>query len=273
MQLEGKVALVTGGGAGIGAAITRRFVAEGAKVCITGRRAEALATVAESLPAGSVATCPGDVGEPGDVQRMVDATVEFGGRIDALVNNAAIGPAGKILDFELDTWQRVLATNLTGPFLLMKAAIPHMIEQGGGSIINVASIAGLVVIPGSPAYCATKAGLIHLTKQVALDYGANAIRCNVVCPGATRTELFEYNIRPMAEACGKDLDTMFAEKVPANMALRRVAAPEEIPGIFVYLVGDDSAFMTGSVLVIDGGTVIVDVVGATLNETGSIWGH
>jgi meso-butanediol dehydrogenase/(S,S)-butanediol dehydrogenase/diacetyl reductase len=272
MQLEGKVALITGGGTGIGAAIATRFVAEGARVCITGRRGELLDTVAQSLPEGTVATCIGDVTSPDDVQRMIDAALAWGGRLDVLVNNAAIGPAGRLLDFELEVWQQVLAINLTGPFLMMKAAIPHMIEQGGGSIINVASLAGLRALPGSPAYCATKAGLIHLTKQVALDYGPDRVRCNVVCPGATRTELFESNILPMAEALGKDLDTVFAEKVPANMPLRRVAAPGEITGICVYLASDDSSFMTGSVLVIDGGTAIVDVVGATLNETGSVWG-
>lgn len=272
MQLEGKVALITGGGTGIGTAIAKRFVTEGAHVCITGRRQEPLDTLARSLPEGTVSTCAGDVADPDDVGRMVDTAVAHTGRLDALVNNAAIGPAAKLLDFDLAVWQRALATNLTGPFLMMKAAIPHMIKQGGGSIINIASVAGLRAVPGSPAYCSTKAGLMQLTKQVALDYGPENIRVNAVCPGATRTELFESNIRPMAEMLGIDLDTAFAEKVPVNMPLRRVAAPSEIAGICVYLASDDSSFMTGSVLVIDGGTAIVDVVGATLNATGSIWG-
>lgn len=159
---------------------------------------------------------------------MVDTALAFAGRLDVLVNNAAIGPAAKLLDFGLDRWQQVLDINLTGLFLMMKAALPFMIRQGKGSIINMASIAGLVVVPGSPAYCATKAGLIHLTKQVALDYGPQGVRCNVVCRGATRTELLESNIKPMADALGKDLDTMFVEKGPANMPLRRVADPSEI---------------------------------------------
>lgn len=272
MQLEGKVALITGGGAGIGAAIATRFVAEGARVCITGRRQEMLDKVARSLPEGTVATCAGDVAKLEDTQRMVEAALSFGGRLDVLVNNAAIGPAGKVVDIDPELWRRVIDVNLTGPFLMMKAAIPHMVQQGGGSIINIASLAGLRCLPGAPAYCSSKAGLIHLTKQVALDYGPANVRCNVVCPGATRTELLESNLRPMAEALGTDLDGVFTNQVPTNIPLRRVAAPSEISGICAFLASDDSSFMTGSVLVIDGGTAIVDVVGATLNETGSTWG-
>ena len=184
MQLEGKVALITGGGTGIGAAVAQRFVAEGAKVVITGRRREMLEEVAKSVPAGSVAIFCGDVTEEGNAQKMVEAALGFSGKLDILVNNAAI----EINKAPSSTWTRptggkMLEINLTGPFLMMKAAIPKMIEGGGGSIINVASVAGVVAPPGAPAYCATKAGVIHLTKQVALDYGKQDVRCNVGLPG------------------------------------------------------------------------------------------
>ena len=271
MRLEGKVALVTGGGAGFGATITKRFVAEGAKVCITGRREEPLTKVAATLPPGSVAVCAGDVTKRDDVRRMVEQAVAFGGKLDVLVNNAAIDPGGSVVDLDPDLWEKVLATNLTGPFLLMKAAIPHMIEAGGGSIINVASLAGLRCLPGMPAYCSSKAGLIMLTKQVAHDYGSSKVRCNVVCPGATRTEMSEHSLRPLAEALETDVDGVFT-RITANVPLRRWARPEELMGIFVYLAEDESAFMTGSVLMLDGGAANVDVCGAALNSAGVQWG-
>jgi NAD(P)-dependent dehydrogenase (short-subunit alcohol dehydrogenase family) len=271
MQLEGKVALVTGGGTGIGEAITRRFVAEGAKVCITGRRQEMLEKVAASLPKGSVTIHAGDVCDDACTMGMVDTALAINGRLDILVNNAAIGLAGTIVEMDSATWRQILEVNLTGPFLTMKAAIPHMIEQGGGSIINISSLAGVVCVPGSPGYCATKAGLIHLTKQVALDYGKHRIRCNVVCPGPVRTELLEFNFIPMAEALNTDLDDVF-RRVPKNVPLRRIAAPEEITGVCTFLAGDESSFMTGSTLIIDGGTHIVDAFALSVGEMGLNWG-
>jgi meso-butanediol dehydrogenase / (S,S)-butanediol dehydrogenase / diacetyl reductase len=271
MQLEGKVALITGGGTGIGEALARRFVAEGATVCITGRRGEKLEEVASCLRDGSCHAIAGDVRSEADTRRMVDEALAVSGRLDVLVNNAAANLAGTVVDMGLDTWQEMLDTNLTGPFLLMKAAIPHMVAAGGGSIVNMASLAGVVCVPGSPGYCATKAGLIHLTKQVALDYGKDGIRCNVVCPGPVRTAMLEYNLTPMAEALGTDLDDVFRQ-LPRFMPLRRVATPEEICGICVYLAGDDSAYMTGSTIMIDGGTHYVDAFAAAVGEAGVNWG-
>jgi meso-butanediol dehydrogenase/(S,S)-butanediol dehydrogenase/diacetyl reductase len=271
MRLKGKVALVTGGGAGIGAAIAERFVAEGAKVCITGRRPEALAKVAGSLPEGSVAVCVGDVTKRDDVRRMVEATLGFGGRLDVLVNNAAIDPGGAVTDLDPDIWERVLATNLTGPFLLMKAAIPHMIEAGGGSIINVASLGGLRCLPNMVAYCSSKACLIMLTQQAALDYGPAKIRCNVVCPGPTHTEMTEHSLSPLAGILKTDVDGVFA-CITSNVPLRRAATPAEMAGVFVFLAEDDSSFMTGGVLVLDGGAAVVDVCGAALSAAGAKWG-
>jgi len=155
MKLGGKVALITGGGTGIGTAIAERFVAEGAKICITGRRQAMLDKVAQALPSGSVTTCPGDVTKYDDVKRMVQTTLTFGGRLDVVVNNAGIDPGGTVSDLDPEVWRRVIDVNLTGSFLVMKASIPHLIKGGRGSIINISSLGGLRCLPGMPADCAS----------------------------------------------------------------------------------------------------------------------
>ena len=271
MNLKGKVALITGGGTGIGAAIASRFVADGAKVCITGRRQEMLDQVAHSLPASSVVTYSGDVTRFEDAIHMVEAVLAFGGKLNVLVNNAGIDPPGTVVDIDPDTWRRVIDVNLTGPLLLMKAAIPHMIKAGGGSVINVASLAGLRCISAMPAYCSSKAGLIMLTQQAALDYGPSKVRCNAVCPGAIRTAMLEHSMAPLAETLKTNIDGALAH-LTSNSPLRRVGMPDEITGICSYLASDESSFMTGSVLVIDGGAAIVDVNGAAVSSVGMNWG-
>jgi meso-butanediol dehydrogenase/(S,S)-butanediol dehydrogenase/diacetyl reductase len=272
MRLDGKAALITGAGTGIGAAIAARFVADGARICITGRRQEMLDKVAQSLPAGAAVTCNGDVTKLEDAKRMVEAALGFAGKLDVLVNNAAIDPGGTtVVDTDPELWHRVLETNLTGPMYLMKATIPHMIRGGGGSIINVASLGGLRCLPGMPAYCASKAGLIMLTKQVALDFGPDKIRCNAVCPGGTRTVMLEKSLGPLTDVLGTDLEGVF-RCISSMVPLRRTASPSEITGICSYLASDDSTFMTGAVLLVDGGAAIVDVAGAALTNAGVKWG-
>jgi meso-butanediol dehydrogenase / (S,S)-butanediol dehydrogenase / diacetyl reductase len=271
MRLDGKVVLITGGGTGIGAAIVERFVSEGARVCITGRRQRMLDEVANSLPKGSVATCAGDVTKLEDAQRMVKATLDFGGKLDVLVNNAGIDPPGTIVDIDVKLWQQIVDINLTGPFLLMKAALPHMIKAGGGSVINISSLAGIRCIPAMPAYCSSKAGLIMLTQQAALDYGPNKVRCNAVCPGATRTPMFEHAQSPMKDKLKTNIDGVF-KYLSSNVPLQRIALPQEIIGICTYLASDESSYMTGAVLVVDGGAAIVDVVGAAVKNAGMDWG-
>jgi meso-butanediol dehydrogenase/(S,S)-butanediol dehydrogenase/diacetyl reductase len=272
MKLDGKAALITGAGTGIGAAIAERFVTDGARICITGRRQEKLDEVAQSLPAGTVVTCAGDVTKLEDVKRMVATALGFAGKLNVLVSNAAIDPGGTtVVDTDPEIWHRVLETNLTGPFYLMKASIPHMIEGGGGSIINIASLGALRCLPGMPAYCASKGGLIMLTKQVALDFGPSEIRCNAVCPGGTRTEMLEKSLGPLGEVLGTDLEGVF-ECISSMVPLRRTANPSEITGICSYLASDDSSFMTGAVLLLDGGAAIVDVAGAALTNAGVKWG-
>jgi meso-butanediol dehydrogenase / (S,S)-butanediol dehydrogenase / diacetyl reductase len=272
MKLDGKVALITGAGTGIGTAIAERFVSDGAKICITGRRQEKLDEVAQSLPEGMVLTCAGDVTRLEDAQRMVQMALKLTGKLDVLVNNAAIDPGGTtVVDMDPELWHRVLDINLTGPMYLMKVSIPYMVAGGGGSIINIASLGGLRCLPGMPAYCSSKAGLIMLTKQVALDFGPEKIRCNVVCPGGTRTEMLEKSLTPLKEVLRTDIEGVF-ERISSMVPLRRTANPNEISGICSYLASDDSSYMTGSVLLLDGGAAIVDVSGAALANAGVKWG-
>ncbi len=265
MKLEGKVALITGGGTGIGTAITERFVKEGAKVCITGRRKELLDKVAQSLPKGTITTFPGDVSKEKDVAQMVEKTVSFGGKLDILVNNAAISSQVPVADLSLKEWQEVFDVNLTGPFLLIKASIPHMIKAGGGSIINIASVGGLRSLPLFQAYCTSKAGLIMLTQQVALDYGPQKIRCNAVCPGGIKTDMTEKEFGQIGKILGMDTDSFFA-MISKALPLQRFGQPPEIGGVCTFLASDDSSFMTGAALVIDAGTAVVDVVGAMMTD-------
>lgn len=271
VDIKGKVVLITGGGSGIGAAIAKRFVAEGAKVCVTGRRREMLERIVLALPKGSAVAFDGDVSNLDDAQQMVQIAVNFGGKLDVLVNNAGIDPPGSIVEVDPNMWKQVIDVNLTGPFFLMKAAIPHMLKIGGGSIINVASLAGIRCIPAMPAYCASKAGLIMLTQQAALDYGPSKIRCNVICPGAVRTEMLEHSLQPMAEVMKTNIEGAFA-KMTSYSPLRRAAIPEEITGLCCFLASSESSFMTGAVLVVDGGASVVDVNGAAVTSSGINWG-
>ena len=271
MKLKGKVALITGGGTGIGTAIVNRFVTEGAKVCLTGRRQEMLDKVAKSLPSGTVTTCSGDVSKDDDVARMVKTTVSFGGKLDVLVNNAGIASQVPVSDLSREEWQRVFDVNLTGPFLLMKASIPHMIKGGGGSIINIASVGGLRCLPNFPAYCSSKAGLIMLTQQAALDYGRHNIRCNAICPGGIKTEMTEDVFGQLGKMLGMETDSFFA-MISKVLPLQRFGQPPEIGGLCTFLASDDSSFMTGAALVIDAGTAVVDTLGAMMSEALRRWG-
>ena len=270
MKLNGKVALITGGGTGIGAAIAQRFVVDGAKVCIAGRRKEMLERVAGSLPPESVTICPGDVSRYEDVERMVEATLRFGGRLNVLVNSAGMdqNPPANVIDIDPELWQKVIAINLTGPFFTMRASIPHMIRDGGGSIINVSSVGGIRSIPNMPAYVSSKGGLVMLTQQVALDFGPSKVRCNVICPGGVRTAMIEDAMGYFAKKLGTDLEGVFAF-FTKDVPLRRVASTDEIGGICSYLASDDSSFVTGVVLPVDGGAAIVDISGAAIGNIGA----
>jgi meso-butanediol dehydrogenase/(S,S)-butanediol dehydrogenase/diacetyl reductase len=257
MRLQGKVALITGGGTGIGAAVAEAFIGEGARVCITGRRREVLQKFARRFSDNQITICTADVSKLEDVQRMVETAATFGGKLDIVVNNAAMGVPKNVVDTDMSIWQKVLDTNLTAPFLVLKYAIPHMIRAGGGSIINVASVGAIRGIPFAAAYCATKAGLLGLSRQVAIDYGPQKIRSNVVLPGAFRSEMFDRRIEETACAAGVSVEERL-KAMGAPSPLKRIAFPSEIAGLFVYLAGDESAYTTASEFVCDAGVHALD---------------
>ena len=259
MKLTGKMALVTGGGTGIGLAVAQRFVAEGAKVCIAGRRQDVLDEALRSFPPGTAISCCGNVSHENDTERMADVAMTFGNRLDILVNNAGISQKpGTIVELDLANWQEVINTNLTGPFLVMKSAIPRMLQGGGGSVINIASLGGVRSVPEMPAYASSKAGLIMLTKQAALDFGPRNIRVNAICPGGVWTPMIDNVIHRYTEALHIDEATV-NDLVTYDVPLRRMALPSEISGTCVYLASDDAAFTTGAVIMVDGGASVVDV--------------
>jgi NAD(P)-dependent dehydrogenase (short-subunit alcohol dehydrogenase family) len=259
MKLATKMALITGGGTGIGLAVAQRFVAEGAKVCITGRRQDVLDEALRAFPPGTATACRGNVSHDADAERMVDVATAFGNRLDILVNNAGIShKRGSVVDLDSATWREVIDVNLTGPFLVMKSAISRMMLGGGGSVINIASLGGVRCMPEMPAYASSKAGLIMLTKQAALDFGPHHIRVNVICPGGVWTPMIDNFVKRYTQVLQTDEETI-NDLVTYDVPLRRMALPAEISGTCVYLASDDSTFTTGAVIMVDGGASVVDV--------------
>ena len=246
MRLKGKVAVITGGGAGIGAAVARLFAEEGAAVVITGRRKQLLDEVITDIErrGGRALAVPGSVTEEAHVRATVDQCVRAFGRLDILVNNAGIGAFGRVLH-EIDdaTWHEVVDVNLTGVFRMTRAAVPAMLDQGGGCIVNVSSVGGLIGFWGSAAYGTTKGGLELFTRCVAMDYAKQGIRCNSVCPGLIAT--------PMAEPLLNNPE-MKAEAL-APYPISRVGTPEEVAKMIAFLASDDASWVTGSSFTIDGG--------------------
>lgn len=247
-RLEGKSALVTGGASGIGRAIAQLFLEQGARVVISDLNSEALDSAVLELAAhGPVSGVQGDVRSMADAGRMVDATVsEFGG-IDVLVCNAGITSVMPIEQLEEDEWDRVLETNVKGMFTLVKQAVPHMKAAGRGSIVTLGSEMGIVAVPESPAYNASKGAVIMFTKSIAVDLIRHNIRVNSLCPGITRTPLLQAEV-------DNSLDPARTAAEQASWApIMRVADPREIAQGALWLASDDSSFAVGSCLVIDGG--------------------
>jgi NAD(P)-dependent dehydrogenase (short-subunit alcohol dehydrogenase family) len=245
-RLAGKVALVTGGNAGIGEAIARIFAKEGASVVVTGRRHAELDRVVEDIGRenGRALAVAGSVTDDRHARAAVEQAVRQFGTLDILVNNAGVGEFGRRIH-ELDdaTWERVLNVNLTGVFHMTRAAIPHMLARRRGAIVNISSVASVVGIPMLPAYAASKGALDALTRAVAIDYAQDGIRCNVVNPGLIAT--------PMAAPLMANPEHL--DPILAHYPIRRPGTPEEVAHLVLYLASDEAAWVTGATYMIDGG--------------------
>ncbi|MDR0520101.1 MAG: SDR family oxidoreductase [Clostridiales Family XIII bacterium] len=271
-RLDGKVALITGGGVGIGAAIAKGFIAEGAKVLITGRREEKLKEFADTQPEGSIAYFAGNIRDPKEAEAMVETTVGKFGKLNVLVNNAGIDPAGTVTDISIEQWHDIIDTNVNGTFYMTRFSIPKMVADGGGSIINLASLAGVRAIPAMPAYSTSKAALLGFTNAVALDYGDQNIRINTISPGATATDMLKNQMQGLAKAQNTDVYGALG-LLTRFSPIKRAVEPDEIAPLAVFLASDESGFITGQNILIDGGATVVDPCGAATSSLGKAWGE
>jgi len=246
MRLEGKLALVTGAASGIGRETAARFAAEGARVALADLRADAARAAAQEL-GGNAFGLAIDVTRRESVETaMAEAVAELGG-LDVVVCNAGVTIVGSVVELSEEQWDHELDTNLKSVFLCAKAAWPHLEARGGGAILSTASIAGMWAIPADAAYCASKAGVIMLTKCLALDGARQGIRANCVCPGYTQTPMIDgyFDAQPDPDA---------ARDFAARMhPLGRLGKPRDHADAFVYLASDEAAWVTGTALVVDGG--------------------
>lgn len=248
-RLDGKIALITGAGSGIGRASALTFAREGAKVAVADKLVDGGRETVRMVEAagGTASFIEVDVSDAASVEAMVNSTVETYGRIDCAYNNAGIeGQVAPTDSYADDMFDRVIAVNLTGVWLCMKYEIPRLLEQGGGAIVNTASGAGLIGVAGLSAYVASKHGVIGLTKTAALEYAKSGIRVNAVCPGLIQT--------PMVERLTAD-QPQLGEALVAMEPVGRTGRPEEIAESVVWLCSDAASFVTGHAMSVDGGFV------------------
>jgi NAD(P)-dependent dehydrogenase (short-subunit alcohol dehydrogenase family) len=248
-SLSGKIALVTGAGSGIGAAIAGVFANAGAEVVVTDIQTEAGRSTVESIrrAGGKSEFVESDVADENSAKRAAEQVHSSYGRLDILVNNAGIGHVGTILETTPTDLDRLYRVNVRGVFNMAKAFLPKMLERKSGNIINLASIGGVVGIRDRLAYCTTKFAVVGLTKSMALDHAADGIRVNCICPGRVETPFVTARLKEYA-----DPEKAYRE-MSATQAVGRMAKPEEIAHAALYLASDESAFVTGTDFIIDGG--------------------
>ena len=251
MRLEGKVALITGGTSGIGSATAIRFAAEGAKVAITGRNVERGEQVVKDIAekGGDAIFIRSDVRSAADCRQAVEQTLERFGQVDVLFNNAGVFHPKTIPDCSEEEWDETIDSSLKGAFLMSKYVLPSMIERGSGSIIHTSSGWGVLGGDKAAAYCAAKGGLIIMAKAMAIDHGPDGIRVNCVCPGDVLTPMLPED----AAKRGMAWDDYAAGA--AKRPLGRIGTADDIANAVLYLASDESSFVTGDALVVDGGGV------------------
>jgi NAD(P)-dependent dehydrogenase (short-subunit alcohol dehydrogenase family) len=248
-RLSGKRALITGAASGIGRATALLFAREGAAVTVVDVDENGGQAVVQTIldEGGQAIFVRGDVTRAADCQRAVQETVDRLGGLDILFNNAGIIRRATVIDTTEEEWERVMAVNVKSIFLLGKYAVPAMARSGGGAIVNTASGWGLVGGRNAVSYCASKGAVVNMTRAMALDHGAQNIRVNCVCPGDTDTPM----LRSEAQQLGESEEAFLAEA--ADRPLQRIGRPADIARAVLYLVSEDSAFVTGTALVVDGG--------------------
>jgi NAD(P)-dependent dehydrogenase (short-subunit alcohol dehydrogenase family) len=246
-ELENKVAIVTGAASGIGRSTALALAREGARIVVSDvdeTGGQETVRLIEEQYGGQAIFVKTDVSDPGAVKALVDKAVETYGRLDVMVNNAGIGGEAALLaDYSLESWDRVIGINLSGVFYGMKYAIPAMLESGGGSIINVASILGQVGFATAPAYVAAKHGIVGLTKNAALEYSAQGVRVNAVGPGFIHTPMIE----------GLEEDEATNQMLISMHPIGRLGRPEEVAELIVWLASEKASFVTGAYYPVDGG--------------------